>query len=253
MAKIKTFLLSYNFKLLIRLLVYLVFLAYGIYNCLTIKNPISLTVIAVVTITFLGVAVYYEHLKYLYYKAIISLNNNCDLTEAVKIFDTLQKRDYLKGFEKERIIFDCLINLTNFDTDKVIQLVKDNPKIFKANPNQLLLGNGLLFLAHAYGFQRKKAEKAYPEVIKVSKIKKITPIYNLNVIDGIYHYMANDHKKALQSFSSVDISYMNNRECAEFYYFYALLAKALSNSELYETNKAKLLSTAPQLKFVRRV
>lgn len=253
MNKIKAFILSYSFKLIIRLFIYLIFLIYGIYNVATIKNPISITVVIGVTLLFLIVVIYYEYLKYLYRKAIISLNDDCDLSEALKNYDLLQKYDYLKGFEKERIVFDCLINLTTFNTDKVIKMVGENPKIFKANPDQLLLGNGLLFLAYAYGFQKSKAEKAYFEINKLKGVKKITPIYNLNVIDGIYHYMANDYKKALQAFSKVNTTYMNNRECAEYYYFYSLLAKDLKKTELYELNKSKLQTCASKLNFIKRI
>lgn len=244
---------SLKVQLFFRWLSYVAFLGYGIYVYVTEKKLFIL----IGTLVLLIGALYFEYLKFLHRKALFKVNFDVESELAKQQFNQLLKLDVFKTFKHEKIVFDALVSLHEFNTEQTISLINNYPKIFNANVDQLLLGKGLLFLAYAYSHQKGKAEKCYFEMVQCQNVKvqgkKVSPLFNDEVMRGIYYSMKNDLKKAMTAFENVNVTTLNHREMAEYAYFYALTAKRFGNENVFYKQRQRLLSLAPKSQFVVRL
>lgn len=188
-------------------------------------------ILIILCVIVLGFLIHYEYLKKRYDKAIILLNYELKLNEAIKTYDELIKKDFTKYFTNLKVVFDCITNLSNFNTQNVLEIIEKHDKKFRGNINVLFMRYGFIFLSYVYSDQKNKAKKAYKDVLKMKGIKikgqKFVAVFNFDFLKALNYYIENDFKKALQTINLIDTSYMNNRELLEFHYFKYLIYKKL--------------------------
>jgi hypothetical protein len=236
---------------IIRIIIYCIFIGYSIiqvYNASTFSARITYVIIAIAAIA--GTA-YYEVLQYNYEKAIYFLNYKCDPEAASAVYDHLQKLDFAGGFRSRRVIFDVLTDLSLYRAEEAVQLIENNDKIFRGTLDQLLIRNVSLFLAYVYAGNRSAARRAYPEAVKLKKVKirgrKLAALYNWDELEALHYLVENDWRKAAASYRSVKPQYMNNRELSQYYYYYAVCMKQSGNMSEAEDLIQKLYTIAEKL------
>lgn len=172
---------------------------------------------------------HYEYLKRYYDQAIILLNYDLKLNEAIKTYDILIKKDFTKYFTNLKAVFDCITYLSQFKGQKVLEIIEKNDKKFRGNVNVLFMRYGFIFLSYIYENQKNKAKKAYKDILKMKDIKikgqKFVAVFNFDFLKALNYYIENDFKKAYNTINEIDTSYMNNRELLEFHYFKFLIYK----------------------------
>ena len=211
---------------MLHIIIYCVFLVYSIYLIQHAPSNDAQTAYIAITVIMLSVAVFYEYLQYHFEKAIKTLNYECDPEKSKMIFDSMQKKDPVHAFKNQRVIYDVLYNLAEYQYDDAIRLIQSNDKIFRGDIDQLLIRNVSLFLAHIEANNKTAAKKAYPEITKLKgakvKGKKLASLYNWEELEALNYYISNDYKKAVSTYEKVQTDFMNSRELTQYYYYYAL-------------------------------
>lgn len=236
---------------LLRFVIYIVFIGYTVYSAIHAANDTNRIVVIVLAIAAIAGAIYYEVLQFYYEKAVYQLNYSCDPLTAQATYDHLQKIDIAGGYRSRRVIFDVLVSLALYQSDAVLQIIEDNDKIFRGTPDQLLIRNVSVFLAYVEAGNRSGARRAYPEIIKLKKVKirgkKLAALYNWDELEALHCLMENDARKALTFYQKVNPQYMNNRELSQYCYYYAVCLKQTGNIPEAEKRIAQLDQIAGKL------
>ena len=228
--------ISYVFYALFALLI--------IYNIMNTTNNVHKLMYGLLLVIPLGFALWSEHLKSLYQKAIHQLAFDLDPTLASQTYDELIKKDKANAYKNSRIIFDVLVNLDQLQLDKVKTLLSSNEKFFHSSLDQLLIYHYVTFMVAFLTNDVTTAKDEYKrmERMKDTKVKgmKVSPLFNWDFLLGMYQFMRKDVKQSINTLNSVNTTYMNPRECAQYYYVCAKIGKTNKDSAFYTTNIEKL-------------
>jgi tetratricopeptide (TPR) repeat protein len=236
---------------ILRFAIYIIFITYSLYQILHASALSAKITYSILSLAAIIGAIYYEILQYNYEKAIYQLNYECDPYGAKAVYDHLQKIDIAHGFRNRRVIFDVLYHLSLYQTEEAINQILHNDKIFRGSPDQLLIRNVSLFLANVEAGNHSGARRAYPDMIKLKKVKihgrKLAPLYNWEELEALHYMIENDYHKATLAYRKVNPNYMNNRELTQYYYYYAVCELQCGNRKNAENFITKLKIIAGHL------
>lgn len=179
---------------------------------------------ALLALTSLVVTCLSEYLSYLSDKAIKTLNYKCNPEEAKTIYDQLQKLDFFKSYKKRRILFDLLYHLALLNSNQAIALIENHDKFFRSSLDALFIRDTSLFIAYIQSDQKGKAKRIYPDILRLKdrkvKGKKLSSLYHWDELEALYQYISNHPDKACQIYQDINMSYMNNKEKSQVFFFY---------------------------------
>lgn len=218
---VNKFTFSEKSRRIITYLIYAIFTIYTMSQLFQEPSAAGKTAYGLLLLFFMGVALWAEYLRMLYHRMIRSLSMDCDPGNAKHYYNTLVKKDFLKSYKHTLLVFDTLYYQDINQPETCIQTLENNEKFFKSSLDYLLIRNYTYFYSYHKMGNRSKVKKYYPEVMKLkgAKIKgsKVNPLYNWEVIEGIYLLSSKDYKKSVQAFANVNIQNMNHRELTQYY------------------------------------
>lgn len=246
--------LNPNSKRIVHIIIYIIFIIYSVNSAFKMDDIPSKIILLLIVSIVLFFAIYADYLEGLSNSAIKALNYDCDPDRALEILNKLEKKDFVNHYKKgSNILLKALISLAKFETDKVIQIIEGNDKIFRASLDMLYIRNTTLYFAYIYADNKTQAKRIYPEIIKLrgSKVKgkKLSPVYSWEELEALYYLVNNDFKKAAKTYKTVNMTYMNNKEKAQVLYYKSI---CLVNTDQIDEAKESLnecISIANKLPF----
>lgn len=247
------FTFSENTRRIITYLIYAVFTIYTLNKLFHEPSAAGKTAYGLLLLVFMGVALWAEYLRVLYHRMIRSLSMECDPGKAKHYYNILVKKDFLKSYKQTLLVFDTLYYQDINQPESCIQTLENNEKFFKSSLDYLLIRNYTYFYSYYKMGNRSKVKKYYPEVMKLkgAKIKgsKVNPLYNWEVIEGIYLLSTKDYKKSLQAFANVNTQNMNNRELTQYYTEYGKAYMELKDKDHASAMFTKAIALGKQLSY----
>lgn len=240
-------------RLLINIIAFVIFLVFGIQQINANADLAGKTILAVLIFTFLFFAIWYELVRYVHRQAIFTLNFECDPDKARTIMEKCKKLDFFNGYRNPNVIFDLLYHTDKQDSEALINLItKYEKSLLKRSLDMLLVYNYSMFTYNRLIGNKTQCRKHYQGMIELKdkkiKGKKISPLYNWEVLEAELQLVNQDYKKAYASLNNANISRMNVRE-QSYYYFYRLrcelqlnhLKKAKESFDFIDRHAQKLL------------
>lgn len=202
---------------------------------LFMKIFIGLTAIIVLFFTW-----FYEYLKHLYTQAqysLVSAQNPQDIHQKI---NHIKKLDKVGGMKDSLVTLETLLALDENNPQKAIDLINNNEKLFKANPDLLLIKKHSLFKAYTLLNNKTQAKKAYQELeaLKQTNFKKnkMNLLYNWDQIEALAQgYLLNKSDKALNKYKKLDTTRYNPRELVQMYHEMNQITQSHQYSSLIES------------------
>lgn len=250
-----SFTLNETTRRVVTYLMYAAFLIYTVMKLIEEPSAAGKTAYGLILLVILGVAVWAEYLRVLYYKMIKELSMECNPSGAKHYYHLLQKRDFLKSYRYTLMIFDTLYYQDINQPAKCIEIVDNNEKAFRSSLDYLLIRNYTYFYSYYKLGNRTKVKKYYPEVMmmKDKKVKgtKVSPLYNWEFIEAIYLLCDKDYKKAIAAFANINPKNMNNRELSQYYTEFGKAYMEVKDKENAIIMLTKAVETAKQLSYAK--
>lgn len=220
-------------KLLFTYTSYLIFLCFIGYLIISEKNYVTYLFI-VFAIFALVASVYYETLKVKYHKALYALNFELNSDKALDLYEDLLKKDYLRGYQKTKILFYLQYYTEKQDAHKMLEIL---------NENQKELRKGLYMLSILYYYQLRACfinqdvdsiTEVYNKILELRKTRKNPKLFNPLEIDGMYYLVINHRKKAYTCFKNINMKNMNPKERKFIFENLIVLAKDEKEKKEYQ-------------------
>lgn len=249
----KSFTFNEQTRRIITYILYIFFACYTLLKLIDEPTVAGKTAYLLLMIIVMGVALWAEYLRILYHKMIRSLSMECDPDKSRYYYNLLKKKDFLKSYRQTLLIFDTLYYQDINKPESCIQILEENQKFFKSSLDYLLIRNYTYFYSYYKMGNRTKVKKYFPEVMKLkgAKIKgsKVNPLYNWEMIEGVYLLANKEYKKSVQAFSNVNTKYMNMRELAQYYTDYGKALMELKDKENAVIMFTKAIEIGKQLSY----
>lgn len=247
------FTFSENTRRIITYILYAIFTIYTIVNMIKEPSAAGKSAYLILLVIVMGIALWAEYLRILYHKMIRSLSMDCDPDKARHYYHILKKKDILKSYRQTLVIFDTLYYQDVNQPETCIQILEENEKFFKSSLDYLLIRNYTYFYSYYKMGNRTKVKKYYPEVMKLkgAKIKgsKVNPLYNWEMLEGVYLLASKEYKKSIQAFGNVNTKYMNMRELTQYYTDYGKAYMELKDKENAVIMFTKAIEIGKQLSY----
>lgn len=228
----------------ISFILYIIFCIYSIQLILTSNSLTTRTIFTILLILLLMIALFSEYIKHLYRKALKTLLFDLNPKKAKNEYDELMKIDKFKTYKNERIIFDSLYYLDQMEYDECINFIENHSKFFHSSIDQLLIYHYTKFYCSYMMGENDIAIHEYQKLkrMKDTKVKgaKVSPLYNWEFLEGVYHLAKKEYKQSFNLFKSVNTKNMNPREQVQYYYQYALAANHLNNVKVKQAMQEKI-------------
>ncbi len=220
-------------RLIINILIYILFLVFGIQQISATAEIPAKVILSVLIFTFLFFAIWYEWVRTVHRLAIYTLNFECDPDKARPIMERCRKIDFLHGYRHPNVVFDLLYYTDKQDAQALITLVNTYEKsLLKRSLDMLLVYNYSMFAYNRMISNKTQCRKFHQKMVELKdrkiKGKRISPLYNWEVLDAELHLVNQDFKKAYASLNNVNTRLMNPRELS-YYYFYRLQCETQLN------------------------
>ncbi len=219
-----------RFQTALTLILYGLFIYYSSTLIMNAKDMSVKLLYSFVTILFTLIGISSEYLKYLYRKALVKLNMECDPDSAIEIFDKLQKFDYFKAYKKTRTVFDIQVALATLNAAQCIKIIEDEDIYLRSSLELLVIRAYSMLRANSILDNHNQVKHWYNEYMKCQSGKKKVYLYSTEEVDGLYHFTTNDRKKACTSFAKVNTKNMNPKEIAMFSYNYACASMSIDSN-----------------------
>jgi hypothetical protein len=226
-------------RLIINVIAFVIFLIFGIQQINASAEIAGKTMLSMLIFTFLFFAIWYEWVRYVHRKAIYTLNFECDPEKAKAIMHKCKKLDFFNSYKNPNVIFDLLYHTDKQDAESLINLIQTHEKsLLKRSLDMLLVYNYSMFTYNRMIGNKTQCRKFHQGMLELKdkkiKGKRISPLYNWEMLDAELHLVNQDYKKAYASLNNTNISRMNNRE-QSYYTFYKLCCEL----QLNQPKKAK--------------
>lgn len=252
---VSSFTLTESSRRIVTYAIYAVFSIYTLVKLIQEPSAAGKVCYSLIIIVILGIAVWAEYLRVLYYKMIKALSMDCDPASAKQCYHQLEKRDFLKSYRNTLLIFDTLYYQDINQPQTCIDLLEQNEKVFRSSLDFLLIRNYTYFFSFYKLGNRTKVKKYYPEVMKMkdTKVKgtKVSPLYNWEYIEAVYLLCDKEYKKAVTAFANVNTKNMNHRELAQYYTEFGKAYMEVKDKENAQLMFTKAIEFANQLTYGR--
>jgi hypothetical protein len=226
-------------RLIINIIAFAVFLVFGIQQINASEEIAGKVMLSILIFTFLFFAIWYEFVRNVHRQAIYALNFECDPQRAKTIMKKCKKLDFFNGYKNPNVVFDLLYHTDKQDAAALIEVINTHEKsLLKRSLDMLLVYNYSMFTYYRLTGNKTKCRKFHQGMVELKdrkiKGKRISPLYNWEVLDAELHLVNLDYKKAYASLNNANISLMNPRE-KSYFYFHRLCCEL----QLNQTKKAK--------------
>ncbi len=218
---------------ILKLLIYAAFVFFVIQTAVE-DHSLSGIVFVIIGIVALIFGLLNEYLKYLYNEALWYLNFKIDVDKACQLYDKLVKHDLFHIYEKDRAMFDVLVALERKQSQKIVQIIKNNEKKFSANVELYLIKTYMLMRAYLLQNNRKMVNELYADVINIKNMKKGKPkVFQFDELEGIKYSAAKEYKQAYEHYKNINMKLMNYRE-RKFILEQLILTAPNTEKEIYK-------------------
>lgn len=213
-------------------LLYLLFIIFSIYKIINEPNIYGKICYSIIII-IIALAIYYaESLKKDYAKAIKQLTMEANPNKANETFKKLIKKEKgSKAYKNSYILFLTLYYLDEEEYQKCITHCLANAKFLKNSIDNLFVYHFSLFFSYYKLNNYEEAKDEYRKLSRLKGTKKLSPLYNWELIEGIYQMIRKEYKQAYNTFKTVNTANMNKREKIQFYVQFAECCSKLKDEE----------------------
>lgn len=220
-------------RLIINVIAFVIFLIFGLQQINASTEFAGKAMLSILIFTFLFFAIWYEWVRYVQRQAIYTLNFECDPDKAKEIMQKCKKLDFFNSYKNPNVIFDLLYHTDKQDAQSLINLIQTHEKsLLKRSLDMLLVYNYSMFTYNRMIGNKAQSRKFHQGMFELKdrkiKGKRISPLYNWEMLDAELHLVNQDYKKAYASLNNANISQMNIRE-QSYYYFYKLCCELQLN------------------------
>lgn len=231
------------YNTLIQITLYALFLGFIGNLAIHAKPGVSKIVLIILFLTILIMATIYEFLKFLFNKAVSSINDKCDPEKGKDLFNKLLKRDFFKLFSRNKFAFNLVYNLSTNNPKEVLNIIRNEEKYFNSTMNNRLIKSSTMMFAYALLDNTTQLKKTYNNLMEIknnkSLYKQASPQFNWKELEALYELYSSNYKKAVSLYKNTELFNMNNREKTQYYYYYG---KALFLNNQYKESKEVLES-----------
>lgn len=244
----KRFNLSPKANQIITYIFYILFAGITIYQASQAEKTSYKIMYLILLILILGIALYSEYLKHLYRKAIQSIAYELDPEKAKQEFDTLLHKDFVKAYQKDKIVFDTLYYIDQKQYQECLEHLENNYKFFHASLDQLLMYHYNKFYCSFMLNDLQSAKDEYNKILRMKNSKtkgmKASPLYNWEFMEAVYQFARKEYKQSYNVFKTVNTQNMNPREIVQHYYQFGRLCDKLKDKNQKENclNEIKKLN-----------
>ena len=220
-------------RIIINVLIYIIFLIFGFQQILAARDFVAKIMLSILIFAFLFIAIWYEYVRFVHRKAIYTLNFECDPDKAHAIMETCRKIDFFRGYQYPIAVFELLYYTDKQNPEALIGLINQYEKsLLKRSLDMLLVYNYSMFAYYRMISNKTQCRKFHQSLMELKdrkiKGKRISPLYNWEVLEAEIHLINQDFKKAYASLNNTNTTLMNPREMA-YYYFYRLQCETALN------------------------
>ncbi len=221
--------------------IYLIFAGYLIYLGITTEALIAKIIFITIGSLVLGIGIYYEYLKNIYEKMILSLTMDTDISLAETYRQQLLEKDLFKGFKNSVILFDSLLLMDKGNYQACLDHMEKHQTFFRSTVDYLFIYYHHSLVCYYFLKDNDRAALQLRKLAEFKKMKqkKYSPLFSWDEIDGIRYSLADRNKKSLQSFQKVPVKQLNSREKAYLYFMIADCYKELADLSHYGEYRKK--------------
>lgn len=187
------------------------------------------------------VVIYYEYLKKLNERAVLTLIEKCDPYQGMHLIHKLERLDIFKSFKQAILIYKLLALRDQGNYDETLKILKDiGKKQFSSSYDLLLIYHHSLFQAYCAMNNSEQAEISYQEVMalrhKKKGLKKINPLIAWDEVSSMYYYTIGRYKESHKYLKQVSTDHMNKRE--QIHYHMLAGHIALAKKQIKDARKS---------------
>jgi len=214
----------------------------------------------IVFIGFIGIifvlAIWYEIIRIYYRKSLFIYNFECNIDTAIEAFQKCRRLDKFNSYRSNEVLFNLFVYKDTFNPEALLQTIEKNEKkVLRRSLDMLLVYNYNMFSYHILTNNKTQVKEYYQKILNLKesrvKGKRVSPLYNWEVIEGEYYLAIGDMKKAFRSLNNVNLSRMNNREKAYVHYHLLRAANALGKTTISKEQYQQLIKLGNQLPIVQ--
>lgn len=184
-----------------------------------------------ILLIFGSVVIYYEYLKKLNERAILTLIEKCDPYQGMHLIHKLERLDLFKSFKQAILIYRLLALRDQGKYDETLRMLRTlGKKHFSSSYDLLLIYHHSLFQAYCAMQNSQQAEIAYQDVMalqhKKKGLKKITPLFAWDEVSSMYYYTIGRYRESHKYLKQVSTDHMNKREQIHYHMLAGRLALA---------------------------
>lgn len=202
------------------IIIYIIFIGFTLSLALQQSTLLESLPFILLLIFFLGFSILNDFLRYLYKVCIYTLTTSCDPSKTQHEINRLKKLDIFKSYRLSIYMLTCLALLDELKMKEAIDYVQNNESS-NNHKDKVLLDQFVLFRAHAFLGNTKFARVHYEKLKEIrdvtAKGKRVSPLFSFEDIEGCYHLLDNNPKKAWLSLQRTNTKALNPRELTDHY------------------------------------
>lgn len=210
-------------KKLINWSMYLIFIIYILYLLITSSKLITKILFGMIGFIIIITCILFEFLKTRYDRMIASLTVSCDIKQATKLKEELQKIDLFHGFKQSIIIFESLLFLDSGNYQICLSHLEKHKKFFHSTLDYLFIYYHTQMYCYYFLENKEQLNNTLMKLLPLKSIdnKKLTPLYSWHEIHGMKYFYQKRFSTCLKELEKIDLSLANNRELTYYLYLKA--------------------------------
>lgn len=233
----KRYQISYQLKVILNVVVYVVFFAYIVYSAVTAADTGTRLVFIAVGVFFGGGALLYEYLRFNFDQATKNLVFMGDPQKALNLADRVKKADLLKTFDSSLDIMRMLAYVDLRDYDRLKTYIEGLSYEKLRNYDVAIVARHSQMIMYGELGDGEKMETAHKQLTGLrsrtsskGKHMKGAYFYNWDVVAAACSFYRGNGMEAWNRISKVDVRNMNKRELMHCYALQARIAAKIGRS-----------------------
>lgn len=230
---------------------YIAFAAAAAYWMLHARSVDEKVLYGVVSL-FVPFGLWYEFIRYHYAESVRLLNEECAPEEALKSLKLVRRLDFLQRYRIQRYYQEGFAMIAQDRAAEVPAFIAENlDKNLARNKNVDFEYNYLWFLTFAALGDEKQLTVYHGALEKIFEVqrKMSHDIAALKyAVDGIYFTLRKKTRNAQTAFENVRMEALSRHEQARCYYYKAVLAGQMQQTEAAGQNYERVMELAPKVK-----